>query len=129
MGLDVWAYNSRNEPMDERRFFGIIPVLVGGERIKVTDPRYPCGVFNHNNFRGREYSRVMTDLLGEEFTLYQDMDNQKVSDYCGSMSQLLSHNLWEDEWKHEIVSYTELLALYQWMRTVAVNDGNIRASY
>jgi hypothetical protein len=115
--------------MDDKWFFGITPLFLYGERIKVTDPQYPFGVFNHNTFRGREYSRVLTDLLGEEYTLYQDMDNAKVHDFCGGLSQLLSHTLHEDEWKDEIVSFRELLALYDWMRIVARNGGNVHASY
>lgn len=132
MGLDVWAYTTANEPMDNHKFLDVLPVVVGGEMTQA-DGNYPYGIFNGAAFRGREYARVIEDYLSdynnEGFSLYEDMDNEKVGRFCAALSQFVDHVYNEVTWKHEIVSYAELRALYEWVRVVAINGGKIHANF
>jgi hypothetical protein len=116
MGLDTLAYNLKaDKMMDSSLFKHIPPVLVGG---------IMSGNGDGPSFRGKVYSDFVEHVTEE--TLYQEtIPNLTVHKMVAAFDDFL--NKFPEEKTYEKMDLTrkEAVALRDWLKVVADNDGGI----
>jgi hypothetical protein len=116
MGLDTIAYNQKTErAMDDSLFKHIPPVLVGG---------LLSGNGDGPSFRGKVYSDFVEHVT--EQTLYQELiENSIVRKMVESFDNFLNEFPEDKTYQKMDLTKEEAVALRDWLKVVADNDGSV----